>query len=176
MELLHQNNYVVIPNFISAAYAEVLAQQMHQAGLKETDPQAPLSPSVYNFLPLVKLLVKKIQVVSEVIQEDVLPTYVYARIYKNGEVLHRHRDRDACEISMTLNLQKDVDWPIWIQKPSGEEVAVELNPGDAMLYLGIVADHWRNVFYGNNYVQAFLHYVRANGDCAYTFFDKQQVL
>lgn len=172
MELLRQNNYVVVPNFISPAYAGILAQQMHSAGLINTDPQAPLSPSIYNFFPLVKLLVKKIQVVSEIIQEDVLPTYVYARIYKNGEILHRHRDRDACEISMTLNLQKDVDWPIWIQKPSGEEVAVELNPGDAMLYLGRIADHWRDSFTGNNCVQAFLHYVRANGECAYTYFDR----
>jgi hypothetical protein len=30
-----------------------------------------------------------------------IPTYSYARIYKKGDVLHRHKDRFSCEISTT---------------------------------------------------------------------------
>lgn len=160
--------------FLPLVEAESLAQEMYKAEhlMDYNDPQAPLSPSTYNLLPLVKTLVKKVPVVSELIGEDVLPTYVYARIYKNNAELLRHRDRDACEVSLTVNLQKDVDWPIWIQKPDGSEVNCELQPGDAMLYLGCVADHWREKFSGQNYVQAFMHYVKANGSRAYAFFDK----
>jgi hypothetical protein len=33
-----------------------------------------------------------------------LPTYSYFRMYKHGDVLRRHRDRPACEISVTLNI------------------------------------------------------------------------
>ena len=33
------------------------------------------------------------------------PTYSYARIYKTGDILHRHKDRFSCEISTTLNLR-----------------------------------------------------------------------
>ena len=29
-------------------------------------------------------------------------TYSYARIYKTGDVLHRHKDRYSCEVSTTL--------------------------------------------------------------------------
>jgi hypothetical protein len=43
------------------------------------------------------------------------PTYAYARIYKKGDILHRHKDRFSCEISTTLNLGGD-DWPIFIEK------------------------------------------------------------
>ena len=43
-----------------------------------------------------------------------------------------------------------------------------------MLYLGCVADHWRNQFLGKEYVQVFLHYVRSRGDKAYTYFDKKK--
>ena len=31
-------------------------------------------------------------------------TYSYARIYKTGDVLHRHKDRYSCEVSTTLHL------------------------------------------------------------------------
>lgn len=174
MNPLDANNFVVVPNFFTPQEADYLAQEMYKLerqNLMVFDPQAPNSPAIYNFLPLVKQLVKKVPKVSEVVGEDVLPTYVYARIYKNGADLKRHRDRDSCEVSLTVNLQKDSNWPIWIQKPDGSEVSVELNPGDAMMYLGCVADHWRDVFTGANYVQTFMHYVKANGPCAYTFFD-----
>ena len=33
-----------------------------------------------------------------------LPTYSYLRVYKRGDVLRRHTDRPACEMSVTLNL------------------------------------------------------------------------
>ena len=42
------------------------------------------------------------------------PTYSYARIYKKGDVLHRHKDRFSCEISTTMNLGGD-EWPIYIE-------------------------------------------------------------
>ena len=172
-----QNNYVVIPRFISEEQACFLANEFQEYCKKFNLPgdlQAPNSSSIYDFLPFVKLLVKKVSHVSELLGEDVLPTYTYARVYKNGSVLERHRDRPACEISFTLNLAKDTDWPIYFQRPDGSETSVELNPGDAVLYLGCQADHWRNQFEGEEHVQVFLHYVRANGPKAWAFFDKKQ--
>ena len=167
-----------MPNFLTAQEADGLAQEFFVAqrdGKLNLDPQCPLSPSAYNLLGCVKLLVKKVPQVSDLCEEDVLPTYAYGRIYQHGETLHRHRDRDACEISLTVNLQKDeVDWPIWIQKPNGEEVSLNLNPGDAMMYLGCVADHWREPYQGQLQTQIFLHYVRANGPCSYAYFDKKR--
>lgn len=175
---LEQNNYLYVPNFLTAQEAEDLAQEFYKAEAANTmfkDPQCPSSPAIYNLLPCVKTLVKKVPQVSELCGEDVLPTYVYGRIYSKGEVLARHRDRDACEISLTVNLQKDeTNWPIWIQKPSGEEVSLNLNPGDAMMYLGCTADHWREKFEGQSHVQFFMHYVFANGPRAYAFFDKER--
>lgn len=172
------NNYLYVPGFISVQEADNLAQEFfiaQQNGKLELDPQCPSSPAIYNLFPCVKLLVKKVSFVSELLGEDVLPTYTYGRIYMLGETLERHRDRDACEISLTLNLHQSGDsWPIWIQKPNGEEVSVNLNSGDAMMYLGCDADHWREKFQGQSCVQVFLHYVRANGSRAYAYFDKEK--
>lgn len=172
-----QNNYLHIPGFISVEEARLLATEFKEHCKKfniQGDEQARNSQAMYDFLPFVRLLVKKISHVSELLGEEVLPTYTYARVYKYGSVLQRHRDRPACEISFTLNLEKDVDWPIYFQRPDGSETSVELNPGDAILYLGCQADHWRNKFEGQEHVQVFLHYVRANGPKAWAFFDKRQ--
>lgn len=173
-----QNNYVLIPGFISQVESCFLAKQFIDNCKKfnkkdSTDPALHVS-SELNWLPFIKILVAKIPEVSNVIGEPVLPTYTYARWQTTGHNLPRHRDRPSCEISLSINLKKDKDWDIWIQKPNGEEVNINLNPGDAVLYLGCQADHWRNNFEGDEHVQLFLHYVRADGPKAWAFFDKQQ--
>ena len=172
-----KNNYLYVPGFITDDEAQLLAKEFKEYCKKfniQGDPQAPNSHAIYNFLPFVKLLVKKISHVNELLGEEVLPTYTYARVYKNGSVLERHRDRPACEISFTINLEKDTDWPLYFQRPDNSEAQVELTPGDAVLYLGCQADHWRNKFEGKEHVQLFLHYVRANGPRSWAFFDKKQ--
>jgi len=171
-----QNNYIHAPEFIEPSRAKILTQEFlaHVHKYKPNgDTQAPRSPSVHNFLPFVKLLVEKTPHVSDLLGEPVLPTYAYARTYVHGEVLHRHRDRPACEISITLNLKKDVDWALGFQRPDNSEAHIELNPGDAVMYLGCQADHWRDAYKGHEHVQVFLHYVRANGSKSWAFFDRQ---
>lgn len=174
---LTENNYIYIPNFISQAAAKVMASNF-KTHCKENeiqgDNQAPNSSAEYNFIDFLEMLCEKVPTVSAIIGENVLPTYSYARVYRDGSVLERHRDRDACEISLTIHLDGDEEWPIYIETPNGDEVELILKPGDAMLYLGCVADHWRNQFLGKEYVQVFLHYVRSRGDKAYTYFDKKK--
>jgi hypothetical protein len=172
-----QNNYLHVPGFLTSGEAASLAQEFKEHCKKfnlQGDPQAPNSQSLYNFLPFLRLLVDKIPQVNQLLGEKVLPTYTYARVYKETSELLRHRDRPACEISFTVNLNKDCDWPICFQRPDGSEISVELNPGDAVLYLGCQADHWRNKFEGQEYTQLFMHYVRAHGSKAWAYFDKLQ--
>ena len=174
---LLEDNYLVIPNFISKEKSVNLSLEF-LSHCKESnlmgDPQAPNSYSDYNYIPFLELLCEKTPEVSTIIGETVLPTYAYSRVYKNGSELTKHTDRDACEISLTLHLNGDSTWPIWIETPSGEQRCVELNPGDAMVYLGRTAPHWREIYSGEYYTQVFLHYVRSRGDCSYAYFDKIQ--
>lgn len=172
-----QNNYLCVPGFIKPDHAFSLAKEFKEHCTKfnlQGDPQAQNSHSMYDFMPFVRLLVGKVQQVSELLGEEVLPTYSYARVYKDDSELFRHRDRPACEISLTLNLSKDTDWPIYFQRPDGFEISVELEPGDAVMYLGCQADHWRNKFEGKECVQLFMHYVRSYGTKSWAYFDKQQ--
>jgi len=172
-----QNNYLHVPGFITPGLASTLSKEFKDHCVKfnlQGDEQAPNSHSMYNFMPFVQLLVEKVPEVSESLGEKVLPTYTYARVYKKESELLRHRDRPACEISLTLNLSKDKDWPIYFQRPDGSETSTELEPGDAVLYLGCQSDHWRNKFEGQECVQLFMHYVRSHGPKSWAYFDKQQ--
>ena len=87
-------------------------------------------------------------------------TYSYARLYKRGDILHRHKDRYSCEVSTTLNLGGD-PWPIYLE-PSGKEgragIKVDLAPGDMLMYAGCDLEHWRDPFAGERCAQVFLHY------------------
>lgn len=174
------NNYLVVRNFIPASDAKDMAEEFRVfavANNLQGDSQAPQSWSCYNYQRLLVLMARKTNHVSSVLGEEVLPTYCYTRIYKYGDELVPHVDRPACEISLTINLNKDSDWPIYIKKPNGDVASVELEPGDAMVYLGCIAPHWRDVFTKHEHCQTFFHYVRADGPNSWAVFDhyKQQL-
>ena len=173
---LLDNNYIIIPNFISSYKANKLKDEFVEYSKKNNlggDPQVPSSSAAYNNILFLELLCEKTPEVSSILEETVLPTYSYSRVYKNGSSLEKHSDKNACEISLTLHLGGDKPWLIWIKTPKGEDRSVELHPGDAMMYLGTVAEHWRDQYEGQEYVQVFLHYVRSRGECAYTYFDTE---
>lgn len=173
-ELL-KNNFKLIKNFISKDRALQLYKEFKLCDSFYNfsgDAQAPNSSALYNYLPSLELLCEKTKEVSEITEETVLPTYTYSRIYREGSVLKKHTDRSSCEISLTLHLYGDKPWPIWIETPSNKNKCLILEPGDAMLYLGCVAPHWRDEYAGKEYAQFFLHYVRSRGSAAVSYFDK----
>jgi len=124
------------------------------------DEQVPNSYSHYADIVMETLLLKIQPIMEKETGLKLNPTYSYARIYKNGDILERHKDRFSCEISITLNLGGD-KWPIYLE-PSGEigkkGIKVDLNPGDLLIYKGNILEHWREKFDGENCGQVFLHY------------------
>ena len=171
--------FIIIPKFISPERADALGKEYMQfcEDVKETpDPQAELSYSTYGYITFFELLMEKLPEVVEIVGEPLFPTYCYSRIYKTGCDLKKHMDRGACEVSVTLHLEGDTDWPISIEASDGTPHSVILKPGDAMIYLGCVAPHWRTKYRGNEYVQFFMHYVRSRGACADVYFDKEDKL
>ena len=68
------------------------------------DDQVPNTYSCIIVTLLWKLYYKQVKPVMEKHTKLKLSeTYSYARIYKKGDVLARHKDRYSCEISTTLN-------------------------------------------------------------------------
>jgi hypothetical protein len=172
---LIENNYLYIPGFVTPERAIGLANSFQEYCIKEQIPgdlDTNSSHTSYNYIDFLELLVEKTPMVNEIMGETVLPTYSYARVYKNGSELKAHKDRAACEVSLTVHLMGDKEWPISIKKPNGEVVSLNLKPGDAMLYFGCDAEHWRETYQGSAYVQVFLHYVKSRGKRNNFAFDK----
>ena len=128
------------------------------------DSQVPNTYSHYADMLMETLLEKVKPAMEKHTGLKLSPTYSYARIYKNGDVLARHKDRYSCEISTTLNLGGD-SWPIYLD-PTGKEgqagIKVDLEPGDMLIYSGCELEHWREEFKGKDCGQVFLHYNKSS--------------
>ena len=129
-----------------------------------TDEQVPNTYSHYADMLMETLLEKVKPTMEKHTGLKLSPTYSYARIYKNGDVLARHKDRYSCEISTTLNLGGD-KWPIYLD-PTGKNgqagIKVDLEPGDMLIYSGCELEHWREEFKGKDCGQVFLHYNKSS--------------
>ena len=138
------------------------------------DAQIPNTYSHYADIAMETLMLKCQPEMEKATGLKLYPSYSYARIYKKGDILKRHKDRFSCEISTTMNLGGD-KWPIYIEPnpkkgkdtDNGYEseytdgVKVELKPGDMLVYKGNICEHWRDKFDGKDCAQVFLHYNNA---------------
>ena len=185
-----KNNYMVIRKAVDPKIAEfvmnyfMMKRQVARTMFDEryispfttewgvwNDIQAPETYSHYGDVAMETLLLAVLPKMEKETGLNLYPTYAYARIYKNGDILKRHKDRFSCEISTTMNLGGD-KWPIFIEpdpKKGGnkddeyvseytEGVKVDLKPGDMLVYKGNICEHWRDQFKGKDCAQVFLHY------------------
>jgi hypothetical protein len=141
------------------------------------DTRVPGAPAASADPCMEELLEKLLPAIERITQRQLFPTYSYFRVYKTGDVLERHIDRPACEISVSINLgyRAAEPWPIWVEGPEGAS-SFRLQPGDAVVYRGIECPHWREAFTGEFAAQVFLHYVDQHGPRAEWKFDKRRRL
>ena len=173
--------YALLPALTAPALTEFLWSYVHTkfaSGLLEWgDKLVPRTPSSYGDAAAEGLLEHVQPRIEAVAGRCLIPTYSYLRIYKHGDVLLSHRDRPACEFSLSLNIGQvpSEPWPIYVESPEGP-AQVSLAPGDALLYRGIDLFHWRERYEGRQLVQFFLHYVDADGPHAAQKYDGRPAL
>lgn len=134
----------------------------------------------YHYPPMLALLWGLTPSIQQVIGRDLLPSYSYMRIYREGDICRVHGDRPACEhsLSLTLDYSDGVAWPLevgsrWLDQPTreieadfGDEAfsALEMQPGDAVLYRGVALRHGRTMPNPNQWsAHLFLHWVEKGG-------------
>jgi hypothetical protein len=173
--------YVVLRGLLDAAttsfYHEVAVSKAHAGTLAPGDRQVPGTPAAHGD-PLMERLLEELRpAVERASGLELEPTYSYFRVYKRGDVLPPHRDRKACEVSISLCLgQRPArPWPLWIEGPDGV-AAIRLKPGDALLYRGVECWHWRDAYDGEHVAQVFLHYVERGGRHAKRRYDGRGAL
>ena len=121
------------------------------------------------------------KVIEEVIGRRLYNTYYYERFYFTGQELCMHLDSPSCEISVSVHVSTNLKqpWPIFLKKPNSENIGIELEAGDGLLYKGCERPHWRekmpedpktkNLYYHN----IFFHYVLQDGTRAHYAFDRK---
>ena len=135
--------------------------------------QIPNTYSCYADIVMETLMLKCQPIMEKTTGLKLQPAYTYARLYKKGDVLKRHKDRFSCEISTTMFLGGD-PWPIYLDptgadniidekknliKPNAPKgIKVDLKKGDMLVYRGCELEHWRTKFKGKDCAQVFLHY------------------
>ncbi|NBV27992.1 hypothetical protein EBS02_03085, partial [bacterium] len=127
------------------------------------DYQTPKSFALYGSIISDSLLPMLKDAFSEITHKRLCESYSYFRIYYNQASLDKHTDRESCQYSATLCLKKDNDWPIYFTDLNGNDVEVEMEPGDLVMYKGTDLTHWRNEYTGNYHIQTFLHYIDMDG-------------
>lgn len=142
----------------------------------------------YHYPPMLFFLWGLTPIMSRLIGRDLLPTYDYFRIYREGDVCRVHSDRPSCEhsLSLTLDYSDGAVWDLEIgreRRPAptaevsddfGDEAnaAIPMEAGDAVLYRGPHHRHGRTKPNPNGWsAHLFLHWVDRDGPHAGHGFD-----
>lgn len=143
----------------------------------------------YHYKPMITFLWGLTPTMIELTGRDLLPTYNYFRIYRQGDVCRVHSDRPSCEhsLSLTLGYSDGHPWdlqigsePIVEARPPQEDFQEEpyssfaMQPGDAVLYRGVQHRHGRITPNPNRWsAHMFLHWVDREGLYRSQAFDGQ---
>lgn len=182
MNNLEKVGCVKIPELFDAPTMSVVAEYFENKIAREElkidyNLNGPNKPTkIYYYAdPLIEVLLKKaLPFIEEVVEEKILPTYSYFRIYEAKEELIPHRDRPACEISVSVNIASGKGKnKIYMESLEGIR-GFELNSGDGVVYKGCEVKHWREPLKEEDYVMQFmLHYVKEKGRYASHVFDQR---
>ena len=143
----------------------------------------------HDYRPMNFFLLGLTPIVSKLVGRDLLPTYNYFRIYREGDVCLIHSDRPSCEhsVSLTLDYSDDEVWDLQVasDRTSGAQPladsfgldrhsSVGMRPGDAVLYQGVHHRHGRITPNPNRWsAHLFLHFVERGGPYEDHAFDKR---
>jgi PKHD-type hydroxylase len=179
-EYFKNNQYVLLDHVFEEEVCDKLCEHLFhlcEEGQMVKDDQCPLSDAVYGDPVFDQLLGQMASTIGQHLGKELLPTYTYARIYRPGDVLERHTDRPACEISGTMTLGFDGKhvWPIYVGDENNPK-RIDIPKGSLLMYMGEKLPHWRPAFKGQWQCQVFFHYVDANGPHAAEQFDRRPQL
>lgn len=144
--------------------------QIRTGKVRLGDSQSPLRYIAHND-PVARFFHRQLRkAVSDLVGEQVKPSYVYMASYQGGARLEAHTDRAQCEFSVTLCLDYAPEpsgatpWPLYLDTPTGTATIFQAL-GDGLLYRGRDLPHYRKTLApGHTSTSIFFHYVAEDFD------------
>jgi hypothetical protein len=198
----HDNGYAhlqeLIPPEVAQAFLQGLKQDIGPGAIPlsrvESHPnllrRAAFEVYGHHYKPMLYFLWGLTPIIRDIIGRELLPTYDYFRIYREGDVCRVHSDRQSCEHSLSLTLDYS-DGEIWdlqvgksrhpepsakVDEDFGPEpfASIPMQVGDAVLYQGVNHRHGRVKPNPNGWsAHLFLHWVDRDGPYRDHAFDGQ---
>lgn len=190
----------LIPQEVAMAFMSGLKADFGDAPINLSNPReypAVLRRPAFEFdghtyKPMNYFLWALTPVMTQLVGREVLPTYDYFRVYREGDVCLVHSDRPESEHSLSLTLDYS-DGEIWDLEighqridalhPLAEDFGTQpfsslsMNVGDAALYQGHHYAHGRMKPNPNSWsAHLFLNFVDRDGPNHATAFDRRPVL
>ena len=165
--------FKIIKNFLNKEEIKLLSiyfEIKHRTNIENFDyGSTNLGDTGYYGDPIIdSLMLSKQKLIEKEIDKKLLATYSFWRCYTKFATLAKHKDREACEISVSVSVSGDKEWPIFM-----DDQSIVLKPGDAVVYLGCEIEHKREEYLGDHQFQAFLHYVDKDGNFKDEYMDKR---
>jgi len=174
MESIRNFKYKLIKNFLTKEESSLLEKYCrikHRTNTSSFDFNQNDNGDTYFYGdPLMEsLMINKLKLMEKETGLELLPTYAFWRMYTINADLKKHKDRASCEVSVTVMIGSDgTAWPFY-----ADGTSINMEQGDAVIYLGCEVEHWREEFKGDWHAQTFLHYVDKNGPNTEWVLDKR---
>ncbi|MFL9842698.1 hypothetical protein ABS767_17135 [Sphingomonas sp. ST-64] len=194
----HAHVQGLLPREVCNAFLRQLQDHLGRTGtrLGQIEKESAIlkrgAPELYGFdyPPMLTLLWGLTPTIAEIAGRELLPTYSYLRIYREGDICRVHSDRPSCEVSLSLTLDYSdgVAWPLEVSEHRAELSQLEIEdgfdgpyrgwemePGDGVIYDGVHLRHGRTQPNPNGWsAHLFLHWVERDGRYASHAFDRNR--
>src|SRR6266536_539118 len=145
-----KNRYLFVKRLLPASMLEYL--KIYYAVLLDNelfvrDTQCPSSLSLGGDPGLDAVLEWIRPEIGRLVGFELAPTYSYTRRYAKGELLKRHKDRESCEVSVTVSIKvpkRAAPSVVYLRPPNARATKVAMREGDG-------------------YIQLFFHFISKSG-------------
>lgn len=168
---LADKRYVQLNNLLTAETCQLLSKRIHilqSTGKLKYCDLCPASQWIYSDACYAEVHQLFCEQLSALFGIELIATFNAVRLYSQNATLPIHRDREACEFSLSIPIdyQGDQIWPIYLSDEKQEEQGkfVSLKIGDGIMLQGSKLYHWRKPLENQWQIQAFFFFVDAAGE------------